>query len=86
MTDNHNNPCFCNLNRKNYKLIFMDCNMPIMDGFQATVEIKQLLRSDRENNHKIFIIALTAYTTDNFRTKSVEAGMDAFVTKPLHSD
>ena len=33
-------PCTCKRKRSNYKLIFMDCNMPIMDGFQATQIIR----------------------------------------------
>jgi CheY-like chemotaxis protein len=33
---NENDPCRCSRKRANYKLIFMDCNMPVMDGFQAT--------------------------------------------------
>ncbi len=34
--ENENEPCRCSRKRVNYKLIFMDCNMPVMDGFQAT--------------------------------------------------
>jgi CheY-like chemotaxis protein len=34
--ENENNTCKCNRQKTNYKLIFMDCNMPIMDGFMAT--------------------------------------------------
>ena len=34
-------PCHCHRGRQNYKLIFMDCNMPIMDGFQATLKIRE---------------------------------------------
>jgi CheY-like chemotaxis protein len=41
MVRNEVEPCTCPRNRTNYKLIFMDCNMPIMDGFQATQEIRK---------------------------------------------
>ena len=34
--ENEANPCICRMKRANYKLIFMDCNMPIVDGFEAT--------------------------------------------------
>ncbi|CDW86801.1 -like sensor kinase protein [Stylonychia lemnae] len=76
-------PCFCKLQRKNYKLIFMDCNMPVMDGFQATEQIRLL---QNQTDVKIKIIALTAYTTDNFKIKSSEAGMDSFITKPIQCE
>jgi hypothetical protein len=36
MQENSQEPCTCSKKRVNYKLIFMDCNMPIMDGFRAT--------------------------------------------------
>ena len=42
----------------------MDCNMPVMDGFQATEVIKKL---ENSNNFSTYIIALTAYTTENFK-------------------
>lgn len=41
-------------------VIFMDCNMPILDGFQATLKIKQYLR---ERGKDVIIAALTAYTS-----------------------
>ena len=43
-----------------YKLIFMDVNMPVMDGFEATREIKKFLRS-KERNLDVIIVACTAY-------------------------
>lgn len=51
-----------------------------MDGFQATQAIKKL---GDKNGFQAFIIALTAYTTDNFKSKATEMGMDSFVTKPI---
>nr|NJM01362.1 response regulator [Desulfobacula sp.] len=68
-----------------YDLIFMDINMPIMDGFQATREI----RSFEEKNTsipKIPILALTANVLDDFKHKCIEAGMDGFLTKPIKRD
>eukprot|EP00347_Sterkiella_histriomuscorum_P024327 403331514 len=76
-------PCYCSQNRKNYKLIFMDCNMPVMDGFQATQQIKKLCGQD---GFQIYIIALTAYTTDNFKARAKDSGMDNFLTKPIYAD
>ena len=58
----------------------MDCNMPVMDGFQATKEIKKML------GEQVYIVALTAYSTDSFRVKCIEAGMDCFITKPTTAE
>ncbi|TNV83902.1 hypothetical protein FGO68_gene8386 [Halteria grandinella] len=69
-------PCNCGKASRNYKLIFMDCNMPVMDGLQATGIIKKMLP-------QIFIAALTAYTTEGFEYKCLQAGMDVYLTKPI---
>ncbi|TNV83865.1 hypothetical protein FGO68_gene3753 [Halteria grandinella] len=69
-------PCKCGKGRSNYKFIFMDCNMPVMDGLQATGIIKRLVP-------EIFIAALTAYTTEGFEYKCLQAGMDDYLTKPI---
>lgn len=57
--ENQKNPCNCKRLRTNYKLIFMDCNMPIMDGFEATYEIRK--KFSQKNIH---IAALTAYASE----------------------
>ena len=56
----------------------MDCNMPIMDGFQATIEIRKYFSSSQ-----IHIAALTAYASESFENKCKQAGMDTFLTKPV---
>lgn len=66
-------PCLCGKESPNYRLIFMDCNMPIMDGLQATREIRKLVSQKNTT-----IIALTAYSTDGFERKCLLAGMDEF--------
>jgi CheY-like chemotaxis protein len=75
------NPCNCWRKRHNYKLIFMDCNMPVMDGFQSTQEI----RKDFDPS-QIHIAALFAYASESFETRCYEAGMDSFLTKPVSDD
>ena len=57
--------------------------MPIMDGMQATSEIRKLEQNRPSPAH---IIALTAYSTDGFKTKCHEAGMDDFLTKPISAE
>ncbi|KAJ3291494.1 hypothetical protein HK104_006071 [Borealophlyctis nickersoniae] len=61
-----------------YDLIFMDCNMPMMDGYDATRELRRL-----ESHAKTPIIALTAGAMEANRVKCLEAGMNDFITKPL---
>ncbi|MFH2058607.1 MAG: response regulator [Pseudomonadota bacterium] len=68
-----------------YDLIFMDINMPVMNGFEATVKIREF-ENKAAFNMRIPILALTANVLDNFKNKCDEAGMDAFLTKPINRD
>ena len=63
-----------------YDLIFMDIQMPKMDGYMATREIRTLKNNKKAN---IPIIAMTANTFEEDREKSVRAGMNAHITKPI---
>lgn len=63
-----------------YEVILMDIQMPVMDGYQATKEIRSL--KDRETA-AIPIIALSANTFDEDRKKSMECGMNAHIAKPV---
>ena len=67
-----------------YDVIFMDINMPVMDGFAATREIRR--RTDRSDSRSIPIIAMTANAFSEDTKKSVEAGMNAHVAKPIDVD
>ena len=64
----------------------MDCNMPIMDGFEATQELRRLIASQsiRGPNYT-HIIALTAYANDHFKEKCLSSGMEQVLTKPISS-
>ena len=62
-----------------YALIFMDSNMPIMDGFQASREIR---KAEKETNRHIPIIALTARAMPEDQELCLQAGMDDFISKP----
>lgn len=65
-----------------YTLIFMDCEMPVMGGIQAT----EVIRESDKGNGKVFVVAMTADTSEANRAACLKAGMDAFITKPVKLD
>ena len=67
-----------------YSIIFMDISMPVMDGFAATREIRK--RFERSDSRNIPIIAMTANAFSEDTKKSIEAGMNAHVAKPIDVD
>lgn len=64
-----------------FDLILMDVQMPIMDGFQATIKIRE---SEQNSNKHIPIIALTAYAMKGDREKCLAVGMDGYLSKPIN--
>ncbi len=71
------------VSQKKYDLVFMDMEMPVMDGLDATREIRKR-KKDLPFNPKI--IAMTANALPGYKEKCLEAGMDDFVTKPISKD
>lgn len=68
------------LNKQHFDLILMDCQMPIMDGFQATVAIRH---QEQFTEQHIPVIALTANAVSGDRERCLACGMDDYLSKPF---
>jgi CheY-like chemotaxis protein len=67
-----------------FDVIFMDCHMPVMDGFEASRRIRQM--TEQGLLPHIPIVALTANALADVREKCIEAGMDDYLAKPFEID
>ena len=63
-----------------FKLIFMDCQMPVLDGYEATRAIR---KAESRTGRHVAIIAMTANALDEDRDRCLAAGMDDYVPKPI---
>lgn len=64
-----------------FDLVFMDCNMPVMNGYEATIKLKELMKN--KIVEECPILAISAYCKITEDSKWREAGMDEFIQKPL---
>mgnify|MGYP000861729448 FL=1 len=80
--DRHLSPCSeaCQV----YSLIIMDCNMPIMDGYEATRFITEKIK--QRVWKKMMIVGCTAYVGKEKLDKCLESGMDSYIHKPIIKD
>jgi CheY-like chemotaxis protein len=69
------------LGAQDYDVVFMDCQMPVLDGYETTRRIRE--GNTPGVNARVPIIALTAYAMRDDRAKCLDAGMDDYVSKPV---
>ncbi len=64
-----------------FDLVLMDCEMPGIDGYQATAQWREI--EEERKIPRIPVVALTAHVLDTFRDKAINSGMDDFISKPF---
>jgi len=68
------------LDRQSYDLVFMDVQMPEMDGQEATIAIRE---KEKTGGNHLPVIALTAHAMKGDQERYLEAGMDGYLSKPV---
>ena len=69
------------LAEQSYDALFLDCQMPILDGFQTAIRIRQ--NEEQHGKSRLPIIAMTANALQDDRERCLQAGMDDYLSKPV---
>lgn len=80
---NHGQEALEFLEKQRFDLIFMDVQMPVMNGFETTQKIRE---REQESGEHIPIIAMTAHAMKGDREKCLQAGMDGYISKPIQAE
>ena len=67
-----------------YALILMDCNMPIMDGYESCDKIRKYLKS--QDLSQPLILAVIGHTEQNYVDKAINYGMNQVLSKPINAN
>ena len=70
------------LEREEFDVVLMDCQLPVLDGYETTRRFRQMEKTGRHTP----VIALTAYAMDGDERKCIDAGMDDYLAKPFKID
>ena len=75
-------PCKCQ--NRSYKFIFMDIQMPVMDGLEASKKILEITKEDNQEDY-CHIVALTSYSSQEVKDNALQIGIKDLINKPLDS-
>lgn len=71
-------------NHERWDLVLMDCEMPVLDGYDATAGIRQF--EEESGLSRKLILGLSAHAIDELKKKALDRGMDDYLTKPIDRD